>query len=40
MPEHEDLEYMIHQLYNGHYLEVYLFLVCFSGNQNDAEDLT
>ncbi|MFC5734919.1 RNA polymerase sigma factor [Cytobacillus gottheilii] len=40
MPDQENLEQMIHQLYNRHYLEVYRFLICFSGNQNDAEDLT
>lgn len=36
----EKLEDGISEIYNLHYLDVYRFLVCFSGNQNDAEDLT
>lgn len=35
-----DLEERISEIYYRHYLDVYRFLVCFSGNQNDAEDLT
>ncbi|MEH7440071.1 RNA polymerase sigma factor [Neobacillus drentensis] len=40
MFEHEKLEEKIENIYRHHYLEAYRFLVCFSGNQNDAEDLT
>jgi RNA polymerase sigma-70 factor, ECF subfamily len=36
----EDLEVTISKLYQAHYLDVYKFLICFSGNRNDAEDLT
>jgi RNA polymerase sigma-70 factor, ECF subfamily len=36
----ENLEDGISEIYNLHYLDVYRFLVCFSGSQNDAEDLT
>lgn len=36
----EKLESSIVEIYNEHYLDVYRFLICFSGNQNDAEDLT
>jgi len=35
-----NLESRIVEIYNLYYLDVYRFLVCFSGNQNDAEDLT
>lgn len=38
--EIRDLESNIVDIYRQHYLDVYRFLVCFSGNQNDAEDLT
>jgi RNA polymerase sigma-70 factor, ECF subfamily len=38
--ENEKLEEQIDKIYNRHYMEVYRFLICFSGNQNDAEDLT
>jgi RNA polymerase sigma-70 factor, ECF subfamily len=38
--ENENLEEQIDKIYHRHYLEVYRFLICFSGNQNDAEDLT
>jgi RNA polymerase sigma-70 factor, ECF subfamily len=38
--DNEKLEETIDTIYNRHYLEVYRFLICFSGNQNDAEDLT
>ncbi|MGG3564039.1 RNA polymerase sigma factor [Neobacillus rhizosphaerae] len=40
MFDDEKLEEKIEKIYRHHYLEVYRFLVCFSGNQNDAEDLT
>lgn len=40
MFDNENLEGEIDFIYNSHYLEVYRFLICFSGNQNDAEDLT
>lgn len=40
MFENEKLEGKIDEIYNLHYMEVYRFLICFSGNQNDAEDLT
>ena len=40
MFEHENVEEQIEKIYNLHYLDVYRFLICFSGNQNDAEDLT
>ncbi|MDN4492556.1 RNA polymerase sigma factor [Ureibacillus aquaedulcis] len=36
----KNLESSIIVIYNEHYLDVFRFLVCFSGNQNDAEDLT
>ena len=35
-----DLESSIVEVYNDYYLDVFRFLVCFTGNQNDAEDLT
>jgi len=38
--DNEKLEDTIDEIYNRHYLDVYRFLICFSGNQNDAEDLT
>ena len=36
----KNLESSIVVIYKEHYLDVYRFLVCFSGNQNDAEDMT
>lgn len=36
----DNLEDSISKIYSKYYLDVYRFLVCFSGNQNDAEDLT
>jgi RNA polymerase sigma-70 factor (ECF subfamily) len=36
----KNLEDSISEIYQKHYLDVYRFLICFSGNQNDAEDLT
>ncbi|WP_102275313.1 RNA polymerase sigma factor [Cytobacillus massiliigabonensis] len=40
MPNIENLEDRIIEIYRWHYLDVYRFLICFTGNQNDAEDLT
>lgn len=36
----DNLEDSISEIYTHHYLQVYRFLICFTGNQNDAEDLT
>ena len=36
----DNLEDSISKIYRQHYLDVYRFLVCFSGNQDDAEDFT
>ncbi|WP_419962259.1 RNA polymerase sigma factor [Psychrobacillus sp. BM2] len=36
----DNLEESIGIIYRQYYLDVYRFLICFSGNQNDAEDLT
>ena len=35
-----NLESSIVDVYNDYYLEVFRFLIYFTGNQNDAEDLT
>jgi RNA polymerase sigma-70 factor, ECF subfamily len=35
-----NLEADISEIYKKYYLDVYRFLICFSGNQNEAEDLT
>ncbi|OIK09287.1 RNA polymerase subunit sigma-70 [Bacillus sp. MUM 116] len=40
MNDFENLEDSISAIYRLHYLDVYRFLICFSGNQNDAEDMT
>ncbi|MEI5906903.1 RNA polymerase sigma factor [Bacillus spongiae] len=40
MVDFDNLEDSIAEVYQHYYLDVYRFLVCFSGNQNDAEDLT
>jgi RNA polymerase sigma-70 factor (ECF subfamily) len=40
LPDTENLEGSIIEIYCCHYLDVYRFLICFTGNQNDAEDLT
>lgn len=40
MPDIENLEGSIIEIYRCHYLDVYRFLICFTGNKNDAEDLT
>lgn len=40
MIDRKDLESSIVEIYHKHYLDVFRFLICFSGNQNDAEDLT
>lgn len=36
----EDLEQRIKQVYRTHYKDVYHFLLYFTGNQSDTEDLT
>ncbi|MDM5326316.1 RNA polymerase sigma factor [Neobacillus sp. CF12] len=36
----ENLEERISEIYHRHYLDVYRFLICFSGNQDEAEDMT
>lgn len=36
----DNLEDSISKIYRQYYLDVYRFLICFSGNQNDAEDIT
>ncbi|TQR35516.1 RNA polymerase sigma factor [Brevibacillus brevis] len=36
----EDIEQRISAIYHAHYQDVYYFLLHFTGNQNDAEDLT
>jgi RNA polymerase sigma-70 factor, ECF subfamily len=38
--EFENIEDSISEIYIHHHLDVYRFLICFTGNQNDAEDLT
>ncbi|MEK9197081.1 MULTISPECIES: RNA polymerase sigma factor [Bacillales] len=40
MVDLKNLESSIVNIYNNYYLDVFRFLVYFSGNQNDAEDLT
>lgn len=40
MPDIENLEECIIEIYRCHYVDVYRFLICFTGNENDAEDLT
>ncbi|MDD9311568.1 RNA polymerase sigma factor [Cytobacillus firmus] len=35
-----DYENRVVEIYRQYYLDVYRFLICFTGNQNDAEDLT
>lgn len=40
MIDSKDLESRIVVIYNDHYLDVYRFLVCFSGDSNNAEDMT
>jgi len=36
----DNLEDRIIEIYREHYLDVYRFIICFSGNQNDSEDMT
>jgi RNA polymerase sigma-70 factor, ECF subfamily len=36
----DNVELSITKIYRENYLDVYKFLICFLGNQNDAEDLT
>ncbi|WP_042347865.1 RNA polymerase sigma factor [Bacillus massiliigorillae] len=40
MVDLDNLENSIIRIYNSYYKDVYRFLICFSGNQNDAEDMT
>lgn len=40
MFEFENAEEKIMSIYQAYYLDVYRFLICFTGNQNEAEDLT
>ncbi len=40
MLDQDNLDESIEIVYNKYYLDVYKFLICFTGNQNDAEDLT
>ncbi|WP_235991724.1 RNA polymerase sigma factor [Metabacillus schmidteae] len=40
MRQSGNLENIISELYGLYYQDVYRFLICFTGNQNDAEDLT
>ncbi|TKC18849.1 RNA polymerase sigma factor [Robertmurraya kyonggiensis] len=40
MLDNGNLENRIIEIYRSHYLDVYRFLICFTGSQNDAEDLT
>lgn len=36
----EHLDDRITEIYRQYYLDVYRFLICFSGNQSEAEDMT
>ncbi|WP_281349683.1 RNA polymerase sigma factor [Ornithinibacillus caprae] len=36
----DNLEECIRSIYNDYYLDVYRFLISFTGDRNDAEDLT
>ncbi|WP_126426929.1 RNA polymerase sigma factor [Brevibacillus marinus] len=36
----DDIEQRIGEIYRSHYRDVYHFMLYFTGNQNDAEDLT
>lgn len=40
MFQSDKLEDVIAELYDFYYQDVYKFLICFTGNLNDAEDLT
>ncbi len=40
MVKHGDLQESIEKIYEQYYRDVYHFLICFTGNRNDAEDLT
>ena len=40
MLDHEHLEERIIEIYHQYYVDVYRFLICFSGNQSEAEDMT
>ena len=34
------MENKIDEIYSHYYLDVYKFIICYSGNQNDSEDMT
>lgn len=40
MIEPDNLENEIIEIYKHYYLDVYKFIICYSGNQNDSEDMT
>ncbi|WP_342510831.1 sigma-70 family RNA polymerase sigma factor [Sporosarcina sp. FSL K6-1522] len=40
MLDTDSLEDSISEIYRKYYGDVYRFIICFSGNQNDAEDMT
>lgn len=40
MIESDSLENKIDEIYRHYYLDVYKFIICYSGNQNDSEDMT
>ncbi|CAM3097366.1 RNA polymerase sigma factor [Filibacter tadaridae] len=40
MLDADNTEDRIIEIYRNHYLDVYRFIICFSGNQNDSEDMT
>ncbi|WP_391122272.1 RNA polymerase sigma factor [Psychrobacillus sp. L3] len=40
MIESHNLENKIDEIYRHYYLDVYKFIICYSGNQNDSEDMT
>ena len=40
MIESDNLENKIDEIYRHYYLDVYKFIICYSGNQNDSEDMT
>ncbi|MGM0878848.1 MAG: RNA polymerase sigma factor [Bacillota bacterium] len=40
MSNSKKLDEVIEEIYELYYTDVYKFLICFTGNRNDAEDLT
>ncbi|MDQ0233196.1 RNA polymerase sigma factor [Metabacillus malikii] len=40
MSNYKKIDLAIEEIYELYYRDVYKFLMCFTGNQNDAEDLT